>query len=330
MLTKTKTDRVALAKAIDLRNIITLDKQSSYREYKSGCCPFHEDKMPSFVVYPDHFFCMSTNCGAKGNIFSWYAYKMFGDVSLKLRGQMFIRVLDDILGQPISISEPAPVIEDDDEPVDLNELASSYHDNLLIYPRRLNYFLSRGFTAKTVHEQRWGWDGKNYTIPVWSGIAATSKVLSIRLRSACLDRDSIRYSGIRGYNQQTLYNTEALLYAKSLHRKDVCLFCFYGELDAALAWQDGLIAVSPTNGALSFIAGWLAGYVGDVVFVPDKNEDHAAYMDAEAFGSRGWVHHLPYTDCAKDYGELRINGFRVNALYESLKDVLKINICKKK
>ncbi len=321
-------DRLTLAKAIDLRTIITLEKQSSYRMYNNGCCPFHDDQQPSFIVYPDHFFCMSTSCGARGNIFNWYAYKIFGDVNLKLRGHDFTKVLDEILGSPTKQIDNRSKSIEEDEPIDLNILAISYHNNLQAFPRRFNYFLSRGFTAKTVNEQQWGWDGKNYTIPVWSGMASSSKVMSIRLRSAVVGKNQ-RYSGIRDYNQQILYNTEALLYAKSLCRKDVCLFCFYGELDAALAWQDNLIAVSPTNGALSFVSSWVDGYKGDVIFLPDKGEEQAAYMDAGAFGSRGWVLHLPYTNDTKDYGELRNAGFNCNAIHELMPKVLKSNIFKR-
>ncbi|MGC8469484.1 MAG: CHC2 zinc finger domain-containing protein, partial [Acetobacteraceae bacterium] len=33
------------------------------REWK-GCCPFHNEKTPSFYVYDDHFHCFG--CGAHG------------------------------------------------------------------------------------------------------------------------------------------------------------------------------------------------------------------------------------------------------------------------
>src|SRR4051794_38656260 len=41
----------------------------------AGCCPFHGEKTPSFVVYRDHFHCFG--CGAHGDAFDWCA-KIYG------------------------------------------------------------------------------------------------------------------------------------------------------------------------------------------------------------------------------------------------------------
>ncbi len=40
----------------------------SGREQK-GCCPFHNEKTPSFYVYDDHFHCFG--CGAHGDAISF-------------------------------------------------------------------------------------------------------------------------------------------------------------------------------------------------------------------------------------------------------------------
>lgn len=34
-----------------------------------GCCPFHEDRDPSFIVKPDHYFCFG--CRQYGDIIDW-------------------------------------------------------------------------------------------------------------------------------------------------------------------------------------------------------------------------------------------------------------------
>jgi DNA primase len=34
-----------------------------------AACPFHAEKTPSFIVYPDHFHCFG--CGAHGDVFTW-------------------------------------------------------------------------------------------------------------------------------------------------------------------------------------------------------------------------------------------------------------------
>ncbi|MGH7068122.1 MAG: CHC2 zinc finger domain-containing protein, partial [Acetobacteraceae bacterium] len=40
----------------------------SGRQWK-GCCPFHDEKTPSFQVYDDHFHCYG--CGAHGDAISF-------------------------------------------------------------------------------------------------------------------------------------------------------------------------------------------------------------------------------------------------------------------
>ena len=40
-----------------------------------ACCPFHDDKTPSFKVYDDHFSCFG--CGATGDCTGFVA-KLFG------------------------------------------------------------------------------------------------------------------------------------------------------------------------------------------------------------------------------------------------------------
>jgi DNA primase len=52
--------RTPLAALIGRRTKLT----RSGREWK-GCCPFHNEKTPSFYVYPDHYHCFS--CGAHGD-----------------------------------------------------------------------------------------------------------------------------------------------------------------------------------------------------------------------------------------------------------------------
>ena len=40
-----------------------------------ACCPFHEERTPSFKVYEDHFYCFG--CGATGDCTGFVA-KLFG------------------------------------------------------------------------------------------------------------------------------------------------------------------------------------------------------------------------------------------------------------
>ncbi len=39
--------------------------------YFKGLCPFHREKTPSFVVYPDQGTYHCFGCGAGGDVFTW-------------------------------------------------------------------------------------------------------------------------------------------------------------------------------------------------------------------------------------------------------------------
>ena len=296
-------DRIAAAKQIDLRDIMQVDPPKyKGHEYWLTYCPFHDDRAggrPGLMLFRDHFVCLSTNCGVTGDIFVWYNWTKFGSKD-RPRGHRFIEVLDTILGE-----DHVPIVHEEEsiepiEDIDLDRLALEYHKVLVLSPDRQKYFYNRGFTPATVKRQMFGWDGRGFTIPVWEGVPRQSPVLSIRIRSAKTDTE-MRYSGIRGYNEQMLYNREALLCAVEDHAPAILIL--YGEFDAALAWQNGLYAVSPTNGALAVLPEWFTGYDGYKIVVPDKKEERAAFDDAAVFGSKGAVIQFPKEMSGKDFSD---------------------------
>jgi hypothetical protein len=309
------TSLADLKAKIDLRDVIELTDAHRGDKYVVGLCPFHENdgkphKTKSFLVYDDHYMCLSaTTCGKRGDIYNWVAFKLFGDPEAT-RGEHFRQVLEHVRKQygtdfvPVKhkVTKKAPRLKE----AEIVRLAEQYHQYLLTQPKRLAYFFWRGFTLATIKKQLWGWDGENYVITVWSGVPQDSRLKTLRLRSSLKD-PVLRYSGLRGANEQMLYNREALLWA--IRHKAPALLIFYGELDAGLAWQDGLPAVSNTNGALAFKPEWLARFKGAKVFVPDKGEEKAALNDANAFDRDGWVVHLPHGKF-KDYTEARQAGMK--------------------
>lgn len=52
-----------------------------------GCCPFHQERSPSFTVYPDHFFCFG--CGATGTAI---------DLVMRSRGVDFGTAIQELTG----------------------------------------------------------------------------------------------------------------------------------------------------------------------------------------------------------------------------------------
>lgn len=313
-----------LKERIDLRDVIRLPGDGGRRSgnYLHGYCPFHETgesgrhKTASFMIYADHYRCLSPKCDAHGDVFNWFAWTMHGQRDGPVSGILFKSIkqhlIDTYLNGTGPSAPPAPERKKHKlthgDRSDMLHLAYAGYRNL--GSKGLTYFLGRGFTLETIRRQLFGYDGSRYIIPIWRGIPRESRLLTLRFRSSDKD-DPMRYSGIRDVNDQILYNREALLWATS--RKVPAIIVFYGELDAALAWQDGIPAVSPTNGALSFLTEWVDRYPGYKIFVPDKGEEKAAYADAEAFGMYGKVAHFP-RGRFKDYGEFRQSGHTAREL----------------
>lgn len=85
--------RIDTAGIIDRIDLVALIAQSvplkkQGREY-AGCCPFHDERTPSFVVNPLKKFYFCFGCGAKGNAIGWmmdYHRKSFIDACQSLAG----------------------------------------------------------------------------------------------------------------------------------------------------------------------------------------------------------------------------------------------------
>ena len=67
----------ALRDTVSLREIIALDvtlTPTSKDKWK-GLCPFHDDKIPSFMVSDSHQVFHCFGCGVGGDIFGWLMRK---------------------------------------------------------------------------------------------------------------------------------------------------------------------------------------------------------------------------------------------------------------
>lgn len=116
-----------------------------------GLCPFHQEKTPSFYVYPEsgNYVCFS--CGEKGDAFGWV---------MKNEGVDFpeaVRQLADRAGVELrrgARGQPAPRADEHERLYALNALAATFYANIL---QRLpageagrRYVESRGLTHETV------------------------------------------------------------------------------------------------------------------------------------------------------------------------------------
>lgn len=64
-------DRILKAKSFPIKDMYSFDKISQYGNKMKASCPFHEDKTPSFYIYPSNsFHCFS--CGIGGSSVDFY------------------------------------------------------------------------------------------------------------------------------------------------------------------------------------------------------------------------------------------------------------------
>ena len=286
---KRKYDADAIKAGTDLRTVIHLEKAKRAGKAMTGRCPFpdHPDRNPSFAVYRDGYKCFS--CGRTGTLFDWLGFKHGLNPARK---SDYVKILAIASGE--KPTGPAPKRRKREEEVPAEEkrtipvsTAERFHANL-DHQHRVYYF-NRGLSAHTVNRELLGWTGDKYVIPVWEGIPRESEVLQLRLRAS--RSDQIRYSGVAGFNLATVYNRQALL------TDSTYVIVFFGEFDALLAFQFGLNAVSPTNGARSFKKEWVDTFFRkftDVYVVPDKGEEEEGERIERFFGSRAHMVILPY------------------------------------
>lgn len=228
---------------LDKIDILSLVQYTGVQIEKSGSvfqasCPFHSDKTPSLKIYPstNSFYCFG--CSIGGNAITWVR---------KLYGYSIHESYEWLEGYAPEISEidirgvlhHPPVAS----PLLSLDMVDYWHINLQ-HTKQDSWFLRRGFTAETVARERFGWDGTRYIIPVWKGAPGQSEILTIRRR---------RVDGGDGPKYLTPPGTTInFVWGRWYTRSSRILIMFAGELDAALATQDGLPANSLVGGQGSF------------------------------------------------------------------------------
>ena len=132
-----------------------------------GLCPFHSEKTPSFIVFPDSQNWHCFGCGKGGDVFSFV---------MEYEGWDFRTALEELgrqAGVEIQKRTPAQIQatkENDRLRAALEAAASYYHTLLHSAPqakRARDYLKKRGFNAETVKKFRLG-----YSLNSWSAMRA--------------------------------------------------------------------------------------------------------------------------------------------------------------
>jgi DNA primase len=159
-------DRLDIVDIIGER--VTLKKTG--RSFK-GLCPFHQEKSPSFVVFPEsqHFHCFG--CGKSGDLFTFY------ELSEKVEFREALAELAQRAGVELESFRTAAPVEADPSVAqsrDLNELAAQLFSYVLLNSPSASaardYLAGRGLDAATIAQFRLGFapDSWDYLLKQFS------------------------------------------------------------------------------------------------------------------------------------------------------------------
>ena len=127
-----------------------------------GCCPFHNEKTPSFCVSPQKGIFKCFGCGEGGDAITFL---------MKINNQSFGEVIKDLASQfgielPAFKGDSKQYSEEKQEIKDILSKACDYfHDNLLNLPEAQSardYLEKRGITKEIINEYKIGYSKKGY------------------------------------------------------------------------------------------------------------------------------------------------------------------------
>ncbi len=123
-----------------------------------GCCPFHNEKTPSFSVTPEKGFFYCFGCGASGNVINFL---------MKHENYTFVEALEKLSNRAGIALPKIELSEDEKKQVkqkqqmyEINELAANFFHNCLTKTSMgksgMDYLLKRGLTIDTIERFRLG------------------------------------------------------------------------------------------------------------------------------------------------------------------------------
>lgn len=124
---------------------------------QKGCCPFHNEKSPSFYVYDDHYHCFG--CGAHGDAISFV---------MQNEGAAFMEAVERLAAEAgLAVPKPTPQAAEaarrEADLSDVLEAAGAEYRRLLRTPQgatALAYLRGRGLSEPIIERFGLGWSGE--------------------------------------------------------------------------------------------------------------------------------------------------------------------------
>jgi hypothetical protein len=263
-----------------------LQRPQWHGQYFSALCPFHIDKNPSLLVFPDHGQCLAVTCRRRA--------------SLK-------QIYDKVMGhRPRDYEEPksVSVIAWKSMP-DADTLATEGHEILSSNPSLGHYLHQRGIEDR-IDPQMLGWWMGWYVVPV---LNSKYQVTGIMLRSTT---EMQKCTGIRWIGPPEQH---CLLYVPDypLIQRRKRVYVVFGMMDALVLTSLRLPAVTATN-IPGFESEMLDEFRMPIYVIPDKYEDDKGRELVNDLGWRGHLVQLPYTEDLKDPADYAKVGKKADLL----------------
>lgn len=144
--------------ASDIVDIISqfVPMKKAGRNFKA-CCPFHQEKSPSFMVSAEKQIYHCFGCGAGGNVFGFlmaYEHLTFPEALRRLADRAHIQLPEKSSGERRDRSENEKIYE-------VYDMALAYYRANFLQPQEgkiaRDYFMKRGFTLELAEEFEVGW-----------------------------------------------------------------------------------------------------------------------------------------------------------------------------
>lgn len=230
---------------LDLRVLMAPGRRISGNKPVMIRCSWHDDRHNSLGIWPDHLHCFG--CGVHKSILDWLAEQENLDINRDFRG-----TVEALAAKYGGSTLPAPkmtVRQKQEKPSRIApitpEMAETAHRGMGAGKRL--WYRDRGLSNKMIDGQLLGYDGRAFTIPVWH---PSGQLLTIRYRrDDSLGNGGPKYWGIEGRNDTLLYNQGALPGSRTVVITE-------GELDCLRLWDEGIPAISSTNGAGGMASIW--------------------------------------------------------------------------
>ena len=161
----------------------------------AGCCPFHDDSDPSFIITPDKGLYHCLGCGAAGNALQFV--QKFDGVSFRHAFELLNDgpAAFESTGQPVKAGSvrrlDCPLDPDATDAELLSQVADYYHQRLLKTPAALDYLKKRGLDNPEIIERfKLGFSDRSLGLRLPNKNRADGEAIRTRLQQIGIYRES--------------------------------------------------------------------------------------------------------------------------------------------